>query len=436
MNTKPLTQKLWSLASWKTKPISQQPVYPCQQELENELNKIKHLPPIVNPKEIDTLASKLADAYNGKEFVLQLGDCAELFADCNHKTIEKKAIFFELMGKVFEELSGRKVTIIGRIGGQYAKPRTDSHEVIDGEKVVSFKGENIHDYDPKNRTPDPKRLTEGYFRSVSTVNYLRQLNQNDVLCKTFSQKVDKYLKHHEVNIEGLNLVSTQQIINLSHNVYTSHEALLLPFEEALTRETDEGSFYALSAHFLWIGFRTCFLDGAHVEFFRGLENPVGIKVGKDLIVDEESVANLITMIKLLNPLNREGKIVLITRLGARNVETYLPKIIEAVKNEGLKIVWFCDGVHGNTQKINGTKTRKIDDVQGEILSTLKILKSYDLSLHGVHLEATPDEATECIGGKLDEITEQDLDKNYTSLCDPRLNFYQTLELVSKVASEL
>jgi 3-deoxy-7-phosphoheptulonate synthase len=359
-----------------------------------------------------------------------------MFSDCNDKVIENKIMFYDTMAKMFTEISSLPVTVVGRIAGQYAKPRTDLYETINGEKVFSFKGDNVHEFEASMRNPDPKRMTEGYFRSAATMNYIRQLKEEDLDAENINEKIDKFMKEKKNGFTKLQSLQPKKDIKINPNVFISHEALLLAYEEALTREKKD-KYYALSGHLLWIGFRTTNLEGAHVEFFRGLENPVGIKVSKEFVASDEELEKLMTMIRILNPTNREGKIVLITRLGARNVENTLPKIIKAVKYQELKVVWFCDGVHGNTQKASsGIKTRKIDDVQEEILKTMKILKSFDQALNGVHLETSPEEVTECVGGCFNEIKEDDLEKNYTSLCDPRLNFYQCLEVLHDVAKEL
>lgn len=441
-NTRKLSmnQDTWTPSSWKNKPILQQAEYPDQKALQDELSKLKTLPPIVSIEEVKTLKETLAEVQNGKGFILQVGDCAEKFSDCSTQAIHHKVLFYDLLGNLFSKITNTPTVVIGRMAGQFAKPRSENYETVDGKKVMSFKGENINGFHAHERVPDPKRLTEGYEKSVAVVKDIRQLKESEVFCPYFHEKVQKM---NNVSVNSQDLTEEMGIseplplknkIQVHRDMYISHEALLLDYEETQVRE-ENNHFYNLSAHFLWIGMRTNCTSGAHVEFFRGLENPIGVKLSKEIANSESELKKLIDMIKLLNPKNEDGKLVLITRFGARYVEETLPKVMNAVSKEGLKVLWVVDAVHGNTQKVGNFKTRKLCDVRDEIIKTIQVFKKFGSKLHGLHLELTPEEVTECIGGSFFEIREEDLGRNYTSYCDPRLNFSQSIELIATVGQE-
>jgi 3-deoxy-7-phosphoheptulonate synthase len=351
-------------------------------------------------------------------------------------------LFYDLLGNLFTKVTGSPAVVIGRMAGQFAKPRSETYETVDGKKVYSFKGENVNGFHAHERTPCPKRLTEGHLKSMGVMNHIRQMKHAEVTCAHFLEKVKKV---NQETFKDCNEYSQSQIINeplpfddkvkVERDVYVSHEALMLDYEETQVR-IEENKHYNLSAHFLWIGMRTNMIDGAHVEFFRGIENPIGIKLSKEVAATEEDLKKLIDMIKMLNPKNEAGKLVLIARFGARYVEATMPKVLKAVLDEGLKVLWVIDAVHGNTQKIAGFKTRKLEDVREEIITGIRVFREFGAKLHGVHLELTPEEVTECLGGSCFEIKEDDLGKNYTSLCDPRLNFSQSIELINAVAQEM
>lgn len=432
---------LWSPTTWKTKPASQQAEYPNLDAYTEELNKLKLLPPIIAPKEVHNLKESLVDVYNGKGFILQIGDCAEKFADCNTETIQHKVLFYDLLGNLFTKITQTPAVVIGRMAGQFAKPRTDLYEIVNGTKIMNFKGENINGFDVNDRTPDPKRMTEGYFKSAAIMNYIRQMKGVDVSCSHFNEKITNL--NTEITNANNNSQEKCQLenfpvkdkIKVKRDIFVSHEALHLDYEDTQVRE-ERGKYYDLSSHFLWIGMRTNMTGGAHVEFFRGLENPIGVKLQKEVANSQEDLKRMIEMIKLLNPKNEIGKLVLIVRFGARYVEDTLPKVLKAVLQEDLKVLWVVDGVHGNTVKVGNVKTRKLDDVREEVLKTVKVFKEMGARLHGVHLELTPDEVTECMGGSFFEVTENDLERCYTSYCDPRLNFSQSIELISALGHEM
>jgi len=434
---------IWTSSSWKRKPITQQAEYSDLQILEEELSKLKnHHPSIITPKEVLKLKETLVDVYNGKGFILQVGDCAERFADCSIDAVRHKVLFYDLLGNLFTKIAKTPAVVIGRMAGQFAKPRSELYETVDGKKVYSFKGENINGYHPNERTPCPKRLTEGHLKSLGVMNHIRQMKHAEITCAHFLEKVKKI--NQETFKESGDIVQSKVLeeplpfeekVKLEREVFVSHEALMLDYEETQVKVEDNKHFN-LSAHFLWIGMRTNMVDGAHVEFFRGIENPVGIKLSKEVAATEEDLKKLINMIKMLNPNNEPGKLVLIARFGARYVEATLPKVVKAVLDEGLKVLWVIDAVHGNTQKVGSHKTRKFDDVLEEIVTGIKVFRDFGTKLHGVHLELTPEEVTECLGGSCFEIKEEDLGKNYTSYCDPRLNFSQSIELINTVAQEM
>lgn len=437
------TQSPWTPSSWKTKSISQQAEYPDPEALSHELVQLKLLPPVVTVQEIKLLKEQLIDVYNGKGFILQMGDCAEKFADCSIEAVHHKALFYDLLGNLFSEITKIPSLVIGRMAGQFAKPRSELYETVNGQKIMSFKGENINGFELHDRVPDPKRMTEGYFKSIAVLNCLRQIKDTNTCCPELSDKLQR------LNIEIMNNTNEQQCnsqqnlsglipgnnYEMKREIFTSHEALLLDFEDTQIRE-EEDKYYDLSAHFLWIGMRTNDTRGAHVEFFRGLENPIGVKLSKEVASSESSLMDLVQMIKVLNPDNQEGKLILITRFGARYVETALPKILKAVRDADLKVLWIVDGVHGNTQKVGDFKTRKLADVKEEILKTMHVFNDFGTRIHGIHLELTPEEVTECLGGNHFGVNEADLGKNYTSYCDPRLNFSQSVELVVEIAEKL
>lgn len=434
--------QIWTSSSWKRKPITQQAEYPDLQLLEEELAKLKDThPSVITPKEVHRLKETLVDVYNGNGFILQVGDCAEKFEDCSAEAIRHKVMFYDLLGNLYSKVTKTPAVVIGRMAGQFAKPRSETFETVDGKKVFSFKGENINGFHTHERTPCPKRLTEGHFKSLGVMNHIRQMKHAEVTCSHFVEKVKKLNTEHFKEAEAsrpqylVEPLPLEDKVKIERDVYVSHEALLLDYEETQVR-VEDNKHYNLSAHFLWIGMRTNMVDGAHVEFFRGIENPIGIKLSKEVAATGESLKKLVDMVKLLNPKNEAGKLVLITRFGARYVESTMPKLIRAINDEGLKVLWLVDAVHGNTQKVGNFKTRKYEDVHEEIVNTIRVFRESGARLHGVHLEVTPEEVTECLGGTNFTVKEEDLGKNYTSLCDPRLNFSQSIELINAVAQEM
>ncbi len=443
-------QEEWSRTGWRNYPIKQQPEWPDKKSAREVFEALSKLPALVFAGETRSLIQKLASAADGKQFVLQCGDCAEDFSECNGPRIHALLKVMLQMSIVLKYSGGKKVVNIGRICGQYAKPRSSDTEQVNGNIIPSYRGDMINSPEPtvEARKPDPKRILEGYFRSTATLNLLRAFtqggyaslgqvhawhrdfcdkfpaNQNYERLVTGIQKAMSFMSACGLDIDGpeLNKIT----------LFTSHEGLLLEYEEAMTRiDTTTGDWYDTSAHMLWIGDRTRQVDGAHIEFMRGVCNPIGMKIGPDFNIDE-----IKQIVEKLNPENRAGRLTLITRFGAEKIERLLPLLLRELKKEGLKIVWICDPMHGNTyDNVNSVKTRKFDDILYELKQFFEIHKVEGTQAGGVHLELTGDDVTECIGGN-QNILDQDLYKQYKTHCDPRLNASQAVELAFELTEIL
>ncbi|KAK4696335.1 3-deoxy-7-phosphoheptulonate synthase, partial [Lecanoromycetidae sp. Uapishka_2] len=462
----------WSPSSWTTKPIKQDVVYEDRQAVSKALVKLERLPPIVTPTEIIRLRKNLQEVALGKAFLLQGGDCAELFDYCEDNAIDSKIKLLLQMSLVLIYGAYKPVVRIARMAGQYAKPRSNPTEMYEGNTIPSFRGDILNGYEVEHRTPDPARLVSAYFHSATTLNYIRASLSSGIA--DLHSPLDWELGH--VKDEKIKAQYTRIVDNITdslrfmHTVgadkgkgletvdlYTSHEGLLLEYEQSLTRRLrhpplhatlqsassqppimtnghsssiaeDGKGWYNTSAHFLWIGDRTRQLDGAHVEYFRGLENPIGIKVGPTMTSSE-----LVFLLDTVNPSKSIGKVTLITRYGEHKVASLLPSHITAVRDSGHVVVWQCDPMHGNTKSTpSGVKTRQFSSILSEVSSALRIHKEHDSFLGGVHLELTGEAVTECVGGS-EGLTEGDLGVNYTTFCDPRLNEKQALELAFLVA---
>uniref|UniRef100_A0A060TDW8 Phospho-2-dehydro-3-deoxyheptonate aldolase n=1 Tax=Blastobotrys adeninivorans TaxID=409370 RepID=A0A060TDW8_BLAAD len=436
--------KQWTPTSWQSRPIKQDVVYDDYKAVEKSLEKLESLPPLVHPNEIEQLKAKLKAAAEGKAFILQGGDCAELFDYCNQDRILAKLKVLLQMSLVLIWGTKLPVVRIGRIAGQYAKPRSKLTEEVEGYgEIPSFRGDNINGYHPSDRTPDPQRLVSAYFHSAATLNYIRSSLANgfadlhhpfdwdlshvrqDSVRKRYQQVVDSIS-------EGLGFMQTvgadssQSLQTV--DFFTSHESLLLEFEQSLTRKVGS-KYYNTSAHFVWIGDRTRQPDGAHVEFFRGVENPIGIKVGPTT-----STEDLIKLLDTVDPNRETGRVTLITRYGADKIESLLPGHIKAVKQSGHKVVWISDPCHGNTKTspVTKLKTRYFDDIFSELRLALEIHRKNDSALNGVHLELTGDAVTECIGGS-QNLEDEDLVLRYDTVCDPRLSVSQSLDVAFLIA---
>lgn len=437
----------WSVDSWKDRPFSQEITYGDTATLDAVVEKLRSLPPLVTSWEVERLKRLVAEAQEGKRFLLQGGDCAETLADCQSGIIANKLKILLQMSLVLI-LGGKKPVIrVGRLAGQYAKPRSKATEEREGVCLPSYFGDlvNSPEFTADARRPNPRALLDAYGHAAMTLNFVRSLTAagfadlhhpeywdlaflsraelptelREEYAHT-TQKLAEALKFMEAFGEGT-------VDELSRvEFFTSHEGLNLHYESAQTRMVPrrEGS-YLLTTHMPWIGERTRAVDGAHVEFFRGIENVVGVKIGPS--VDPQEAVRLLT---LLSPTNEPGKLVVITRMGATKVEHALAPLVEAVRRAGRRVLWVCDPMHGNTiSTSSGLKTRSFEDILREIEQSFTIHRRLGSELGGVHFELTGEDVTECIGGGL---SEADLDRNYASLCDPRLNYRQALEMAFRI----
>jgi 3-deoxy-7-phosphoheptulonate synthase len=445
------TSTSWSLDSWRQFPIKQQPNYPDLKKVEKVENELKNAAPLVYPSEIISLKANLAKVAQGKAFLLQGGDCAESFAEYNDQNLKS---FFRVLLQMTVALmygTGKPVVKVGRIAGQFSKPRSSDTEILDGLELPCYRGDMVNgiEFEKTARTPDPERLMKAYHQSASTLNFLRSLakggyaslknvnkwNQefanNSSQGRLFSDLVGRinealgFIQSLGININAVSEIHEAEF-------YTSHEGLLLNYEQALTHlDTDTGKYYCGSGHMLWIGDRTRDLDSAHIEFMRGIENPIGVKVGPTMDSD-----TLIKLIDALNPHNEPGRLTLISRMGDDKVEAHLPTLLRKVKAEGREVIWSCDPMHGNTIKSpNGYKTRPFNRILSEVKSVFDIHKAEGTYAGGIHLEMTGQDVTECVGGA-QAISELNLKDRYHTHCDPRLNASQSVELSFLLASEL
>ena len=445
------TAPAWQPGSWRDFPATQQPEWPDTAAIDRAEKILSGLPPLVFAGEARQLTHLLSDVCEGKAFLLQAGDCAESFHDFSAVNIRDKLKVILQMAVVLTYGSGVPVVKVGRIAGQFAKPRSSPTEEIGGQVLPSFRGHIINDDapTPEGRIPDPERLIAAYHQSASTLNLLRAFtkggfadlsqvhawNQQFVATSFEGRRYDEIASEIERALRfmkacGIDL-SAQASIN-QVDFFTSHEALLLGYEEALTRRDSlTGDWYDCSAHLLWIGERTRQLDAAHVAFLRGVENPLGVKLGPTASADEA-----LALCETLNPGRIPGRLTLITRAGAEKVGEVVPPLLRAVKKAGHPVVWACDPMHGNTTtSASGRKTRHFDDVLAEITGFFAACRAQDTWPGGVHVELTGDDVTECLGG-VDDILEDGLHVNYTTTCDPRLNGRQSLDLAFRVAELL
>lgn len=438
---------MWTKNSWKNYPIKQQPVYPNQEELNKVLSRLEKLPPLVFAGEVRDLQNVLAKVARKEAFLLQGGDCAESFENFGAINIRDMFKILLQMAIVLTFASGCPVVKIGRIAGQFAKPRSDDFEELNGVKLPSYRGDIINgfDFNEAARIPDPKRMLEAYYQSATTLNLLRGfakggladlhevhrwnlgfLKKNE-LHKQYadiSEKISQALAFMEAC--GINTNNTPSLKEVS--VYTSHEALLLPYEQALTRvDSLSGEIYDCSAHMLWIGERTRGINEAHVHFLSGVKNPLGVKIGPNAKAEE-----VIALAHALNPNNEEGRLNIIIRMGAHNIATNLPQIFSKLKSEGLNLIYSIDPMHGNTVKAGNFKTREFDNIMEEVRTFFELAKSEGIYAGGVHLEMTGQDVTECTGGA-SNVTTQTLKQRYETQCDPRLNADQALELAFLIA---
>lgn len=442
---------LWTKNSWRNKNIQQQPIYSNLEKLKKVENELSKAPPLLFAGEVRNLSSSLKEVTRGNAFLLQGGDCAESFEDFSAVNIRDMFKLLLQMAVVMTYAGSCPVVKVGRMGGQFAKPRSSDLETINGVSLPSYRGDIINDiaFNAKARMPEPKRMLKAYNQSAATMNLLRAFARggladlhevhkwnlgfikNNALgdrYQNISERITETLAFMEAC--GINSKNTPSINETV--IYTSHEALLLPYEEALTRQDSlTGNWYDCSAHLLWIGDRTRGLNDAHIEFLRGVKNPIGIKAGPTANADD-----LLKIIDKLNPENIEGRLNIIIRMGSDKIGTYFPPLLKAIKKEGKSILWSIDPMHGNTVKAsNNYKTRIFEHILSEVNSFFKIHQSEGTHAGGVHLEMTGQDVTECVGG-VGAITEDGLKSRYETRCDPRLNADQALELAFLIAQNL
>ena len=440
----------WDPRSWRHHPAFQQPDWPDDAAHEAVIKEMGNLPPLVFAGEARDLTESLAAVSRGEAFLLQAGDCAESF-DTSADSIRDRLRVILQMSVVLTYFTGVPVVKVGRIAGQFAKPRSNSTETVDGVELPSFRGHIVNDvgFTEGERTADPTRLLTAYNRAAATLNLLRaftkggfadlsrvhQWNREFIATSPAGQRYEDLAAEIDRAVQFMRAcgVTSERLSELSQvDFFTSHEALLLGYEEALTRRDSlTGGWYDCSAHMLWIGDRTRQLDGAHVEFLRGVHNPLGCKVGPSATVDE-----VLALCEALNPDRVPGRLTLITRMGATKVVDTLPLLLEAVRDAGHPVVWVCDPMHGNTFTAdNGHKTRHFDDVLAEVSGFFAAHRFVGTNPGGVHLELTGDDVTECLGGGAD-VHAADLENRYETMCDPRLNGMQSVDLAFRVAEFL
>ncbi|KAI0050828.1 DAHP synthetase [Auriscalpium vulgare] len=471
-----MSSETWTPSSWRSKPAAQNVQYPDAEHHAKVLAKIQTLPPLVTPSEIERLRHQLSSVQKNEAFLLHAGDCAESFDACTHENISAKIGLILSFSLILIWGARLPVVRIGRIAGQYAKPRSSAYEKIGDREVMSFRGDNVNGLSPDDRTPNPERLLSAYFHSTATLNHIRGLLTSGFASLHHPRdwslshvRSPSLRKEFEAISEGLadaleftrtiGLDSGQEAQSYEHgggrgvlgevDFYTSHEGLMLDYEEALTRKfpipgngvpnaakkTPGPAFYNTSAHFLWVGDRTRQLDGAHVEYFRGIRNPIGIKVGPSMAAEE-----LVRLLDIVNPDRESGRVTLITRYGAGKIDNHLAGHIRAVQKSEHPVIWVCDPMHGNTlTSSTGLKTRNFGTIISELTSCIRIHTECDSRLGGVSLEFTGElneegfSVTECLGGSM-ELSEEQLGLRYQSFCDPRLNFEQSLDVAFLISN--
>lgn len=443
--------KEWSLESWREIDIKQQPIYPDESGLESVEGKLRALPALTSPAEARCLKKELGEVSLGRGFLLQGGDCAESFAEFSEKNLRSYARSMLQMTMALMYGAGCPVVKVGRIAGQFAKPRSSGMETVDGIELPSYRGDMINgmEFNETARHPDPERLMQVYFQSGTTLNFLRSLFNGEFASldtisewnmdfikqsaqgRRFSELVERINESMRfIKACGLSPAQARQLSEA--RFYSSHEGLLLNYESSLTRLSEEdGKHYVCSAHMLWIGDRTRNPKEAHVEFLRGIANPIGCKLGPSMTRDD-----LLELCDVLNPENEPGRLTFIARMGADKVGDLLPQHVRTLKEAGRHVVWSCDPMHGNTIKSpNGYKTRKFNDILSEVRQFFAIHQAEGTHAGGVHFEMTGQDVTECLGGA-QAISELDLGSRYHTHCDPRLNASQSLELAFLLAEEL
>ena len=435
---------LWTPHSWQHFPAQQQPVYGDAAELEASLARLRRLPPLVVPEEIRRLRGLLAEAALGRRFLLQGGDCAEAFKDCTSEAIEGKLRVLLQMSVALTHGGRKPVVRVGRIAGQFAKPRSKPTERVGDQELPSYRGDLINGLEPSaaTRRADPARLQEAYFHASATLNHLRALSAGGFAdlhhperwelpggtgeVPAYRRTLDQVRESLDF-LEALGGVQRDALERI--DFFTSHEALLLPYEEALTRWVAEDStYYNLGAHTLWVGERTRQLDGAHIEYLRGIRNPIGVKVGPSATPE-----HLVALLDCLDPGREPGRVTLISRFGATRIQAALPPLLAAVQRTDHPVLWSCDPMHGNgTESASGYKTRDFGAILAELRQAFELHRAHGSHLGGLHIELTGEAVTECTGGT-EGLSEADLARAYETGCDPRLNGTQSLEMAFLIA---
>jgi 3-deoxy-7-phosphoheptulonate synthase len=446
-----ISSRQWDPAAWRDRPAAQQPDWPDLAALDDALTELTRMPPLVFAGEARELTDALAAVMEGGGFLLHAGDCAESFEAFSANAIRDKLKVILQMAIVLTYSTGVPTVKVGRIAGQFAKPRSSPTETRDGVELPSFRGDMVNDFafDPSARRPDPARLVQGYHQSAATLNLVRAFTKGGFAdlsrvsawnleyvassregrrYEAVSGEIERALRFMAAC--GIDLDAELQLHQV--DLYTSHEALLLGYEEALTRRdslTDQ--WYDCSAHLLWIGERTRQLDGAHVEFLSGVQNPLAVKLGPGVDPDD-----VVALCERLNPMRRPGRLTLVSRMGSARIAECLPPLIEAVRRGAHPVLWACDPMHGNTfVHANGYKTRHFDDVMDELRGFFAACEAADVWPGGVHVELTGEDVTECLGGT-EEVLPDHLEQRYETMCDPRLNARQSLDLAFQVAELL
>ena len=427
---------------------AQQPTWPDQEGVKKAVSELKALPPLVFAGECDALRARIAEAAEGRAFWLQGGDCAETFASATADSIRNRIKTILQMAAVLQYYSSLPVIKVGRMAGQFAKPRSKDTETRDGITLPAYRGDAVNDiaFTESSRTPDPHRLVQVYNTSAATLNLVRaftqggfadlrrvhEWNKGFIQNSTFGQRYEAMAKEIGRALDFMTSTGVDPDQFKQVDFYASHEALILEYEKALTRiDSISGNPYDVSGHFIWIGERTRQLDGAHVDFAAKVRNPIGIKLGPT-----STVSDALALIDKIDPNREPGRITFITRMGAKNIREKLPALVEGVTKSGAKVLWVCDPMHGNTYEApTGYKTRKFDDVMDEVKGFFEVHKALGTHPGGVHIELTGDDVTECVGGG-EQISHDDLAHRYETACDPRLNHSQSLELAFLVAEML
>jgi 3-deoxy-7-phosphoheptulonate synthase len=445
----PLAMADWSPTSWQERPTLQQPVYPDADRVEGVLRDLSSLPPLVTSWEIERLKAQLAEAARGESFLLQGGDCAESFADCTSESITNKLKILLQMSLVLVHGARRRVIRVGRFAGQYAKPRSENLEERDGVILPSYRGDLINrsPFTLADRTPDPELLLRGYERAALTINFIRALIEGgfadlhhpeywDLSWVKHSPHADEYRRRVAAIRDSLqffeSLAGSQAGEIRRVDYFTSHEGLHLLYEQAQTRRVPRrAGWYNLSTHFPWLGMRTAQLGGAHVEYFRGISNPIAVKVGSAM-----TPQGLVELADVLDPYREPGRLTFIHRFGHKKIADGLPPMLEAVRRAGRTVLWVCDPMHGNTEAVaSGLKTRRFDHILSELQQAFDLHEELGSYLGGVHFELTGEDVTECMGGARG-VTEEDLQRAYRSQVDPRLNYEQALEMALLIARRM